>query len=100
MSTDLERLKAQRRGQRGVVTKFSREAKTLLDTELLEDGALRQLEVISKQLEEKCTLLKTLDESILVECPTEDIEDEIVEAEEITDKITQLRAEIRRQCAA
>ena len=52
MSTDLEQLKARRRGQSGVVTKFSQEAKTLLDTELLEDGALQRLEVISKQLEE------------------------------------------------
>ena len=42
--------------------------------------------------------LKTLDESIVAACPTEEleIEGEIVEAEEliITDKITQLRAEI------
>ena len=51
MSVDLDRLKARRRGQRGVVTKFTREAKTLMETELLEDDSLRRLEVISKQLE-------------------------------------------------
>jgi len=44
--------------------------------------------------EEKCILLKTLDESILVECPTEEIENEIEEAEEVTDKIIQNREEI------
>ena len=66
----------------------------MLDTKPLEDDSLGQLEVISKQLEEKCTLLKTLDESILAACPTKEIESEIVEAEELTNKITQLRAEI------
>ena len=91
---DLDRLKARRRGQRGVVTKFTREAKTLMETELLEDDSLRRLEVISKQLEGKCTLLKALDESILAECPTDEIENEVVEAEELSDKITQLRVEI------
>jgi len=41
MSADLDRLMAKLRGQRGMVTKFTREAKTLLETELLEDNALR-----------------------------------------------------------
>ena len=65
MATDLDRLKARRRrGQRGVVTKFTREAKGLLDTELLEDDSLRRLEVNGR----KRILLKTLDESILAAC--------------------------------
>jgi len=70
--------------------KFAWKVKTLLETELLEDDSLRQLEVILSQLEEKCTLLKMLDESILA---TNEIENEIVEAEEVTDKIIQLRME-------
>jgi len=45
-------------------------------------------------LEEKYTLLRTLDESILAECNTDKIENEIVEAGEVTDRIIQLRAEI------
>lgn len=61
MSADIDRLMAKRRGQRGIVTKFTREAKTLLETELLEDDALRGLGVISSQLEEKYSLLKMLD---------------------------------------
>ena len=32
--------------------------------------------------------IKELDESILAACPTEEIESEIVESEELTDKIT------------
>jgi len=66
----------------------------LLEKELLEEDALRRLELISKTLQEKCTLLQTLDESILAVCPTEEIEGEILEAEDLTDKIAQLRLEI------
>ena len=62
MSRDLDRLRARWGGQRGVVTKYTREAKSLLDKELIED-ALSRLELISKTLKEKCALLQTLHES-------------------------------------
>ena len=50
--------------------------------------------LILKTLEDKYTLLQTLDELILAICPMEDIETKIGEAENLTDKITRLRLQI------
>jgi len=43
MSEALVRLKARRRGQRGVVTKYVQEVKSLLDMEMLNEGSKRRL---------------------------------------------------------
>jgi len=94
MSEALERLKAQRRGQRGIVTKYVQEVKSLLDVEMLNEGSKHRLRILSRSLEEKASVLKVLDEEIIATCPTEDIEWEIQESEEINDKIVGTRVEI------
>ena len=42
MATDLERLKARRRGNRAVVTKLIEEARAILDTEEITDKGYRR----------------------------------------------------------
>ena len=91
MSGGLDRLEARRRGQRSVVTKHVQEVKSLIEVESLENAALRRLKTISRLLEEKAEVLRSLDKQIIKECPTEEIEREI---EEIKVKIVDSLAEI------
>ena len=90
MSSDeqLNRLKARRRGHRGVATKLIREATSLMEGELTATNVER-IKSISKLLEEKSKLLKELDDDILNIIPTEDIEEEIIQNDEFNDNISE-----------
>lgn len=90
MSSDeqLNRLKARRRGHRGVATKLMREATSLMEGELTATNVDR-IKSISKLLEEKSKLLKELDDDILNIIPTEDIEEEIIQNDEFNDNISE-----------
>ena len=83
-----------RRAHRGVATKYIQEAKTLLDTGMIEDRALRRLKVISDLLREKARELKGMDERVLAVCPTDEIKREVEEAEGINARVVKLQAEI------
>ena len=78
----LERLKARRRGHRGVITKYVQEAKSLQEIEDLDEKRRLGMGTLSELLKEKSAVLKTLDEEILATCPTNEIEQEIKEAED------------------
>ena len=73
----LECLKAHRRGYRGVVMKYVQEAKSLMETEELDEKHRLRMGTLSELLKEKSTILKTLDEEILPTCPTNEIEQEM-----------------------
>ena len=94
MSEALDRLKARQRGQRGVVTKYVQEAKSLLDAKSTEPEFRHQLSTLYKLLEEKQGILKVLDNDIVAGCPTEEMEWEIQEAEEVYEKIVESLATI------
>ena len=94
MTDTLKRLKMSRRAHRGVATRYIQEAKTLLDTETMEDRALRQLKVLSDLLREKARELKEMDERVLAVCPTDEIEREVEESEGINARVVELQAEI------
>ena len=84
----LDRLKTRRRGHRGVVAKLLREATSLMIGELttiIKD----RLKRICELLLEKTRVLKELDDEILNISPTEDIEQEIIQADEFVDKISE-----------
>ena len=94
MAEALERLKRTRGAHRGVATKYTQEAKVLLETEMIEEKALRRLKVLSDLLQDKARELKEMDDKILASCPTEEIEREVEEAEEIIARVAELQAEI------
>ena len=92
--SETDRAKARRRGQRGVVTKYIQEVKALVDGESIEPGSRRHLNTLSKLLEEKKDVLKALDNEIVATCPTEEIERDVQEAEEVYEKIVESLAAI------
>ena len=97
MITDnLDRLKARRRGHRGVATKYVQEARALVTGESRDEPVVVRIKSLQSSLEEKLELLKRLDEEILQASPTEAIEGEIVEADETNAKIVTVIGECRR----
>ena len=95
MSEKLERLKLKRRGQRGTVTKNHQEANSLLEAEKLEPSGIRRLTTIQRLLEEKRVVLKGLDEEIIDTCPLNEVEQETIEAEEISELIVECIEQIK-----
>jgi len=81
-------LKQKRRGHHGVTMK---EMKVIISQDS------RQLTVLCSLLSEKQHTLKALDEVILSLCPTEDIEQDITEVDEISVGITEMLSECELQ---
>ena len=95
MSEALDRVKKRRSGHRGVVTKYLKEAKSILDSDVdLDEKRLVKVKALSEILKEKLDLLNTLDEEVLATCPAEEIEREIEEAEDIKCRIVEMRTEL------
>ena len=95
MEESLERRKAKRAGNRGVVTRYLQETRSLLDKETIDDKTRRRLRILRGLLQDKSEVLKRLDEEILAGCATENIEGEIIEADEISSKIIETLTEMR-----
>ena len=98
METDekLRRLKAIRSGNRGVVTKYIKEAIELLNDEDKSRDTTDRLNTIEKLLTEKVELLKELDVKILDLCDVEDIVQEINEIEEVFSRVCDVRVKISK----
>ena len=67
----LARIKAVRAGNRGVITKLSKEAEWILKEDDVDKG---RLQTISGLLDEKLRLIKELDSQVLDLCELKDIE--------------------------
>ena len=65
-----------------------------MDAESIEPGSRQHLNMLSKLLEEKQGVLKALDNEIVATCPTEEIEWEVKEVEEVYEKIVESLAAI------
>ena len=95
MTESVERLRARRRGHRGVATKYVQEAKHILENDDADSSQRERLVSLQKSLQEKLKLLFKLDEDILNSCTTEEIELDIEEAETVNSRIT----EVIEQCS-
>ena len=89
MSEVLDRAKARRTGQRGVVTKYDQEVRVLVEVEPIEPGSQGHLNMLLKLLEEKQGVIKALDDEIVATCPADNIKWEVGEAEEVYEKIVE-----------
>ena len=94
---NVERLRKIIAENRAVVTKFEREATHIvrLHGNNLNTDSLAKLESIENTLKQKELLLAQLDEKILAECNSEDIEKEIEEASEVASKIQEIISKIK-----
>ena len=93
----LERLKAVRRGNRGVITKLCREIDTLMAVESFntDPSSISRLNVIHKQLDGKMKQFSNLDGEIVALCPMDEIEMEIEDSEAITEKIIEAKRKVQ-----
>ena len=83
MSEKLSRLKAIRGGHRGVVTKYEKEATTIIANETSTKEDVSRIQVIQCLLEEKLKILNTIDQEVLTLCNEGEIEKEIEDSESI-----------------
>ena len=90
----LARLKAVRAGNRGVITKLSKESEYILKAEDVDEG---RLQTISGLLDEKLRLIKDLDAQVLNLCELDDIVPEIEEADEVISRTLDIQRHIRNK---
>jgi hypothetical protein len=95
---DLKRIRAIRSGNRGVVTRYSKEAIELLyqGNETNKD----RLRTIANLLNEKIIRLKELDAQVLELCEIDDIEREIEETEEMFSRASDVSSRIEKFTSA
>ena len=93
MTEKLERIRAVRAGNRGVITKLTREAEKLWSEEDFNNDRLR---TIATMLDEKIKTIKDLDEHVLTLCAIEDIEREIEEADDIYSRVLDTKRQISK----
>ena len=88
---DVGRLRAKRGGHRGIVTKYSKEAASLLETDTGTDTEtkIRRLTTIKESLQNRLSQITKLDEDILEICETKDIEGEMEEADIVNTRIVE-----------
>ena len=94
MTEQLDRVKARRKAHRSVVTRLVNEATPILEGEIT-DKLLTRLRIIDGQLEDKGRLLSSFDEEIIALIDVAEIEADILESETVSDKIAQMRGEIK-----
>jgi len=91
----LERLRAIRGGNRGVVTKLVNEAEEILIvTTPLERAQKSRISVISQQLDNKLKMLNDIDKDILGKCEVSVIPTELEESETVTSKVLSCKQKI------
>ena len=91
MTEQLERIKATRRGNRAVITKYINEAKEILAKENIDEHARERLKTLHELLAEKLQLVKKFDEEILKLCDVKEIENEIDQSEELNSRVLDIK---------
>ena len=93
MAEAFERKRAIRSADRGVITKYVKEAIELF-SKIDENGCIERFTTLDRLLDEKLKFVRKLDEEILEACSVESIAQDIEEAEEITSKVYDTRKKI------
>jgi len=91
MAEELEKQRAVRRANQGVVTK---EVDTLLAEELVTSEKVTRLNIIFDLLEHKLKLLNELDRQVLSLCSVDDVPREVDESETVLDKVMDYKRRI------
>ena len=95
MSEDIKRVRAVRAGNRAVLAKLSKEAVAhLADSMALNEDVKGRLKTISTMINEKITMVSSLDEKVLGLCEIEEIAVEIEEADEIKSRTLDIQRAI------
>ena len=95
MSETIERKRAIRSANRGVLTKYMKESIEHMDGDV-DQSKLDRLTTLDKLLNEKLALVKKLDDEILKECEIKDIGKDIEESEEITSRVYEIKNKIEQ----
>ena len=95
MSKAIERKRAIRSANRGVLTKYMKEAIEHMSGEM-DQSKLDRLTTLNKLLNEKLALLIKLDSEILEECDIKDIGKDIEESEEIKSRVYETKNKIEQ----
>ena len=98
MSETIERKRAIRSANRGVLTKYMKESIEHMNGDI-DQSILDRLTTLDKLLNEKLALVKKLDDEILEECDIKDIEKDMEESEEITSRVYESKNKIEKLCA-
>lgn len=93
MTEAFERKRAIRSGNRGVITKYVKEAIELF-SKIDENECIERLTTLDRLLDEKLKFVRKLDEEILEACSVESITQDIEEAEVITSKVYNTRKKL------
>ena len=95
MSETIERKRAIRSANRGVLTKYMKESIEHMDGDV-DQSKLDRLTTLDKLLNEKLALVKKLDDEIFEECEIKDIGKDIEESEEITSRVYEIKNKIEQ----
>ena len=95
MSEAIERKRAIRSANRGVLTKYMKEAIEHMSGEV-DQSKLDRLTTLNKLLNEKLALVIKLDSEILEECDIKDIGKDIEESEEIKSRVYETKNKIEQ----
>ena len=87
MTEAFEQKRAIRSANRGVITKYVKEAIELF-SKIDENACIERLTTLDRLLDEKLKFVRKLDNEILEACSVESIAQDIKEAEEITPRCT------------
>ena len=93
-SPNIEHLRVIRGGNRGVITKATREIDELLSEETMTSESVDRLNVLLQQLNNKMHVLQDIDREILTLCPMDEIEREIEESETVVAKSLRYKLKI------
>ena len=92
----LERLKATRGANRGVITKKIGEVDEILGTGgTLSSHQVTQLDILNRLLENKLKLVEDLDQGVLSLCDLEAIQGEIEESQKVLEKVVTCQKRIQ-----